>query len=75
MSTNDRPRPSWVRIALWGLPSRAAATMCLWLSALLAVGCLVAGFWDVRWFAGGAFFGAALWYWAAIEWVDRYDSW
>jgi hypothetical protein len=75
MSTNEKPRPGWVTIALWGLPNRAAARFCSLLAVLLALGCLVAGFWDLRWFGGVAFFGAAMWYWAAIEWVDRYGRW
>jgi len=46
-----------------------------WFSLLLAAGCVAAGF--VWWplFAGAGFVLAAVWYYAAIRWVDQFGRW
>ena len=68
-------RPAWVRLTLWGVPSRRAARAWLWLSVTLALGGAAYGFVDRRFFGFAAFFFAALWYWLAIRWVDEHDGW
>ncbi len=70
-----QPWPLWVTVGLWGLPGRVWAWGCFWFSLLVAIGCVAAGF--VFWpaFFGGAFVFAALWYFAAIRWVDRHGEW
>jgi hypothetical protein len=67
--------PWWVKLSIWGLPNRAGAWTCVWLSVLLALGCGIYGFWDRRSFAGLLFLLAGLMYWLAIRWVDRHGSW
>lgn len=64
-----------MKLSLWGLPNRAAVGVFVWLSVLLAVACVVYGFWDSRYFVGLLFLPAALIYWQAIRWVDRNGSW
>ena len=85
---NWADRPMWVRIALFGVPSRRAAM--LWMkgslaaTALLVALCLVGG---VALFSS-ALVGAAagvvlavpmlaapLWYWLAIQFTDDHDGW
>ena len=68
-------RPLWVRIGLWGLPTRRAARAFVWLSLALALGCAVYGVRDRRFLVGVLFVLAALWYDAAIRWVDRRGGW
>lgn len=69
------PWPLWVSVGLWGLPGRGWAWACFWFSIVVAVGCVAYGF--VYWpaFAGAGFAFAALWYFAAIRWVDRNGEW
>jgi hypothetical protein len=74
-STRRPDRPLWVQVALWGLPSRASVWVCFWLSFILTVASISYGFVDVRFFAGGLFLFAALWYYLAIRWIDRHDRW
>jgi hypothetical protein len=64
-----------VKLSLWGVPNRAAAWAFVWLSVLLAVACVVYGFWDSRYFVGILFLLAALGYWLALRWVDHHGSW
>ncbi|MCE9567121.1 MAG: hypothetical protein K8U57_34395 [Planctomycetes bacterium] len=45
------------------------------LSVVAAIGCVVYGFWDERYFFGIGFLLAALMYWESIRWVDRNGSW
>jgi hypothetical protein len=72
----DVPEPPiWVKLGLWGLPNRASIWAFFWISVALAVGSVVAGFWDARFFAGGLFVFSAWWYWAALRWVDEYGMW
>lgn len=71
-------RKSWpvmVRVGLWGLPNRAAAWAFVGLSIALAVGCVIYGLFDRRFFIGGILLLAALWYYLAIRWVDRHSRW
>lgn len=77
MSSNDSPgeRPLWVKIGLWGLPHRAGAWAFFWLSLVLAFACVVYGFRDARFFAGGLLLFAAVWYYFSIRWVDQHDRW
>src|SRR5205085_1647054 len=70
-----RAWPGWVSVGLWGLPGRAWAWAFFWLSLLLAVGCTAYGFIDWRFFAGTPLVLSALWYYAAIRWVDRHGEW
>ncbi len=67
--------PWWVRLGLWGLPSRAAAMVFFWLAFVLAMAGVVAGLREPRMFFGAIFFLAAAWYWAAVRWVDRNGRW
>jgi hypothetical protein len=69
------PWPWWVALGLWGLPGRAWAWGFFWLSLGAAAACVLAGF--VFWpaFLGGGLAFAALWYYAAIRWVDRHGDW
>jgi len=70
-----RPWPAWVKLTLWGLPGRGWAWGGVWFSLLLAVGCIAAGFVFSPAFFGSFFVFAAIWYWMAIHWVDRYSKW
>ena len=63
-------RPVYVRFALWGLNSRTSAILCVCFSLAAAVGSACFRFWP-----GLMFLAAAGWYWKAIRWVDRHDSW
>jgi hypothetical protein len=72
----DRSKwPVMVQLGLWGLPSRGAAWGFIALSIALAVGCVAYGFVDARFFFGGVFFFAALWYYLSVRWVDQKSSW
>jgi hypothetical protein len=68
-------RPSWVLLAVWGLPTRASVWAFVWLSLALAIGCVVYGFWNPIFFFGALLVFSALWYYAAIRWIDRNDRW
>lgn len=70
-----RERPLWVKAGLWGLPNRASAWAFFWLSVAVAGGCIAYGFVDRRFFIGGLMVFAALWYIAAIKWVDCHGRW
>jgi hypothetical protein len=62
---------------LWGLPNRGWAWGLVWFSLVLAGACVaygvVSGYRPA--FLGGGFVLAALWYFAAIRWVDRHGEW
>jgi uncharacterized protein (DUF2062 family) len=78
MSRKNRAssRPPWVRLALFGLHTRLAATLCLWLSVILVLVSVAGGILLHPWlFVGVVFLGAALGYWLAIRWVDENDRW
>ena len=63
-------RPFWVRLGLWGLGTRSVVTAFFVLSAVFATA--VIAFWS--WW-GALLYLAAAWYWFAMRWVDKYDSW
>lgn len=67
--------PPMVRIALFGVPNRTAAWICIWLSIALAVGSVAYGFINPIGFLGVAFVLAALWYFLALRWVDQNSKW
>ncbi len=75
MYRKPRPWPLWVSIGLWGLPGRGWAWACFWLCIALVVASIAAGFYAWPLFAGTGFVFAALWYFAAIRWVDRHSEW
>lgn len=68
-------RPSWIRIGLWGIRSRALALGFMWLSIVIATLGVAYGFRDARFFACAAFYFSALMYWLSIRWVDTHDTW
>jgi hypothetical protein len=67
--------PWWVKLSLLGVPSRSGQWFFVGLSIAAAVGCVIYGFWDPKFFLGVGFLLAALTYWLTIRWVDRYGSW
>jgi hypothetical protein len=67
--------PLWVRLGLWGLPSRGSAWAFVVISIVAAVAGCVYGLYDARYFACAAFLLAGFLYWAAIRWVDRHGRW
>ena len=78
--TGPMPRdqyPWWVKVSLWGLPSRAAVWAFVWISIALAIGCVcyAALMSNRRMFTGILFLIAAFMYWISIRWVDRHGSW
>lgn len=76
MSDLTTPRPLWVRVGLWKVPTRQAAVAWMWLSVALAAACLVCGLWiSYFFFIGVALLGASAWYLCAMRWVDRHGEW
>ena len=72
----DRQKyPIWVKVGLWGLPTRTAALAFAGVCAGLTVISLIAAFWNPLFIVGLGFAGSAAWYWAAINWVDNNDRW
>lgn len=71
----QRAWPLWVSMGLWGLPGRGWAWGFFWFSLILSLGCTIYGFTDWRFFIGSGFILAALWYFAAIRWVDQNSEW
>jgi hypothetical protein len=73
-----RPRahqPWWVKLGLWGLPSRRSAWLYFWLCVVVAGASAVLGFRN-RWcFLGTPLLVSAYAYWATIRWVDRHGGW
>ena len=67
--------PWWVKLCLWGNTGRSGLWACAFLSVLIAVGCIVYGFVDPRFFGGAIMFYSARKYWQAIRWIDRHGSW
>jgi hypothetical protein len=48
----------------------------MWDSLLFVGLSVVAGFlWSPVFFYGISFCLSALWYWAALRWVDKHDAW
>lgn len=70
-----RPRPWWVNVALLGLPNRASAFVMMWISLLIAAAGPALSVWITGAWLLAFFVFAAVWYWAAITWVDRSDQW
>ena len=69
--------PTWVKLSLWGLSSRASVIGFAWLSVVVALALVSYGVWrtDVKFYFGVAFLGAAYLYWRAAVWVDHHGSW
>ncbi|MGO8746144.1 MAG: hypothetical protein ACLQNE_09160 [Thermoguttaceae bacterium] len=67
--------PWWVRVALWGLPTRWLTWISVWISVALAAAGIVAGLWHPKYFIGLIFFPGGLWYYLALRWVDRHARW
>ena len=67
--------PWWVKLGIWGVPGRTGLWAFVALSVALAIGCVVYGFWDHRFFFGVAFLLSALMYWLSIRWIDQHGSW
>lgn len=63
-------RPPWVQLGLWGLKTRSSVLACFVISVVLAITLCAFGIW---W--GALLFVAAAWYWFAMRWVDKFDSW
>jgi hypothetical protein len=76
-SAGRNERPLWVKIGLWGLHTRVAAWVFVWLSLALAMASVTyaAMTGDRRFLVGGILVVAALWYYGSIRWVDRHGSW
>jgi len=68
--------PLWVKLSLLGVPGRNGLWAFVGLSLAAGVACAVYGFRDARFFYLPVPFGmAAVLYWSAIRWVDRFGSW
>jgi len=65
-------RPLWVRLGLWGVPTRRIAVAFALVSAGAAFACALYGFVDKRFWAGVVLVASALWYWSAIRWMDKH---
>jgi hypothetical protein len=68
-------RPWWVAIGLWGVPTRTAALVYLYISLGLTVASIAAGFVFPLYWGGCLLIFAAMWYWLAIRWVDQHGGW
>lgn len=75
MAAKRNKWPIMVRISLWGLPNRAVAWAFVALSITIAVGGVVYGLVDHRYFIGSLMVFAALWYYLSIRWVDQNSGW
>jgi hypothetical protein len=70
LEVSTMERPFWVTVGLWGLSTRSLAWTFVVLSVLAAIGSTLYWSW-----LGSGFLLASLWYWQAIRWVDKNDSW
>jgi len=69
-------RPTWVALALWGLPNRGAAWFVTWLAVGVALAFLCYGILNPICFIWGLFaLIAAIWYYRAMRWVDLHGRW
>ena len=68
-------KPWWVTLSLWGVPGRTSMWVFFWISLAIAVGSIAWGFSNPLFFVGGLMAFAAIWYWAAIRWMDRNNGW
>jgi len=67
--------PWWVKLSMWGVPGRVGLWAFVAISIACAAGCVVYGFWDVRFFTEVLFLFSALMYWLTIRWIDCHGSW
>ena len=65
------PWPAAILMAVAGFFNSYGTIVAL----VLAVGCTAYGFVDWRFFIGAGFVLAAVWYFAAIKWVDQNSEW
>ncbi len=68
-------RPWWVKLTLWGLPSRFSALFFVWFCIGVATAFVILGFRDRRFSLGAVFLLAALEYLRAVRWVDKNGGW
>src|SRR5262249_48871443 len=79
-------RPLWVRVGLFGVPSRRAAMIWMVGSLVASMALIVAilAMMPVMVTVMGtggtilamcALFAAPLWYWLAIRWTDEHEGW
>ena len=68
-------KPFWVKVGLWGIPTRASALHFIWFSTASAAASGAYGFRDSRFFLGTGLLLASLWYWLSMRWVDRHGGW
>lgn len=70
-----QPRPMWVRVGLWLVPTRRAAMGWMWFSVVVAVVCFLIPP-PLSWaWIGVVFIFAALWYKLSMRWMDHHDRW
>ena len=67
--------PIMVQLALWPNLSRGVTWVFFWVSIFLAGASVIYWFKTGRFLAGGLLVFAALWYWMAIQWMDRNRAW
>lgn len=67
--------PVWVSLSVMWLPTRSSVWAFVWISLALAAASVIFGVWNHYFFCGATFLVAALLYWLAIRWIDRYGSW
>jgi hypothetical protein len=68
--------PIWVKLSLWGVPGRKGLWGMVALSIGCAIGCLLYGGRDARFYTvSPVFVLAAVPYWLSIRWIDRRGSW
>ena len=74
-TTKWKSAPFWVRFGLFGIRARKIAVGFEIISVILAISCLVLGFYNAYFFAGMLFFAGAYWYAICIRWVDNAGLW
>jgi|GEM_PF-3141701 len=69
-------KPLYVAIGLFGVPTKKSANMYKHFCIAVGLLFLLAGmFVDQKYFVGQVLFLSALWYQAAIIWMDTNDQW
>lgn len=68
-------RPLWVRVILWGVPTRAHAWAYVWLCLLIAAAAVLYSFRDPRAWWGVILVFGTYGYLLAIRWMDRHGRW
>jgi hypothetical protein len=72
----EKTIPLYVKLGLWMVPSRRAALAYMWGSAAFALASAGAGLLiDPFFFFGLGLLASAAWYWAAIQWTDKFGTW